>query len=1086
MVLKRATTIFVTMIIVFAVMQMFPLKLPTASAETVNYDVTGGQIIFEEEINEQFSGSQLDSSWQVIDPYPGYGRYSVTDNPGNLRYYMEGNRSDTDGWLNNYIIKDTWNWPPSMTLIREFSGDSWVLNTKVYYHLHESSNGVSTGAQKGQMILAFGEGKDNFFRFLRGVDYWFGANDLIIDILNNGGNPETFSDSSDFRASDDVGIDGWTSHYYWYRVERNGLNVNVAVSYDGIDYQMARTFTLPENLMANQEIILSGMCYSPVGSYMDWDYITVDVNQDQTAPTGLVGVAPASSANDDGQITGVTTDMEYRLEADIEYTTATSTTITGLKPGTYCVRYAAKTGYLASEDTIVVVAPYSTEEPVEMPAASVTSGEISSGTQVILSTTTDGATIYYTVDGSEPTSASSQYTEPITINESTTIKAMAVKDGMSDSSISTFSYTVQSGTDNYDVTGGQIVFDRATRTITGYSGSPSEVIIPSTINGVRVTGIGNNAFDNCDSLASISIPDSVVGIGNYAFNCCRGLTSISIPNSVTRISDYAFFGCWNLLSISIPDSVTRIGDSAFYGCSSLTSIDLPESVINIGNYAFYGCSLNSIIIPDGVRSIGDSAFYNCISLTSINIPDSITYIGDNAFGWCGITSISIPQGVTSINPRTFYQCESLTNVSIPDSVTSIGASAFCGCKKLVTISIPNGVISIGDWAFYYCLKLSNINIPDSVTSIGEYAFSDCDNLPSISIPNSVTSIGKYAFLYCYKLDTVRLPDNMTSISEGMFQYCVTLNNISIPTSVTSIGASAFCSCRSLSCINIPEGVTRIGEGAFCDCLSLTSISIPNSMTNIDDQAFLYCSSLMAAYFHGNAPTMGVDAFSETTSNFTVYFLAGKTGFTNPWNGYPAAIFQNSSLTPTTINYDKNSSAQTDVSTTMMLNGNTLVSITNGTTPLILDTDYSVNENTVTIKPAYLSAQEAGNTILSFNFSSGESQTLTITLVVDECFIATAAYGSKFQPAVVLLRQFRDSYLLTNSLGREFVNFYYHNSPPIAAFIAQSEPLKALVRMSLLPVIILVYSIFHPGVLGLVAGLFFVLFLYRRKVRNKYV
>jgi|GEM_PF-6775484 len=82
---------------------------------------------------------------------------------------------------------------------------------------------------------------------------------------------------------------------------------------------------------------------------------------------------------------------------------------------------------------------------------------------------------------------------------------------------------------------------------------------------------------------------------------------------------------------------------------------------------------------------------------------------------------------------------------------------------------------------------------------------------------------------------------------------------------------------------------------------------------------------------------------------------------------------------------------------------------------------------------------------------------------DECFIATAAFGSKLQPCVVLLRQFRDKYLLTNSLGQAFVRFYYHNSPPIAAYIADHTPLKALVRVLLLPLIAVAYAVMHPAV-----------------------
>lgn len=91
---------------------------------------------------------------------------------------------------------------------------------------------------------------------------------------------------------------------------------------------------------------------------------------------------------------------------------------------------------------------------------------------------------------------------------------------------------------------------------------------------------------------------------------------------------------------------------------------------------------------------------------------------------------------------------------------------------------------------------------------------------------------------------------------------------------------------------------------------------------------------------------------------------------------------------------------------------------------------------------------------------------------DECFIATAAYGSKFEPAVILLRAFRDKFLLSNATGRHFVAFYYRHSPPIASYIAHSEFLKAGVRTLLTPVVGLVYLMFHPvlmyGMIGLLA------------------
>ncbi len=81
--------------------------------------------------------------------------------------------------------------------------------------------------------------------------------------------------------------------------------------------------------------------------------------------------------------------------------------------------------------------------------------------------------------------------------------------------------------------------------------------------------------------------------------------------------------------------------------------------------------------------------------------------------------------------------------------------------------------------------------------------------------------------------------------------------------------------------------------------------------------------------------------------------------------------------------------------------------------------------------------------------------------MDECFIATAAYGSKYTASVTLLRCFRDRYLLDNTIGRMLVAFYYRISPPVAAHIAQSSFLRLLTRILLAPVVVLVYVLMHP-------------------------
>ena len=181
--------------------------------------------------------------------------------------------------------------------------------------------------------------------------------------------------------------------------------------------------------------------------------------------------------------------------------------------------------------------------------------------------------------------------------------------------------------------------------------SLTSVTIPNS-----VTSMGDKAFWNCSSLpvennlryadtylveavdktlSTYSIKEGTRWIGIQAFEDCSSLTSVTIPNSVTSIGGWAFYGCSSLTSVTIPNNVTSIGDYAFYGCSSLTSITIPNSVTSIGEATFWGCSnLTSVTIPNSVTSMGSSAFCNCYSLTSVTIPNSVTSIGRGAFWYC--------------------------------------------------------------------------------------------------------------------------------------------------------------------------------------------------------------------------------------------------------------------------------------------------------------------------------------------------------------------------------------------------------------------------------------------------------------------
>ena len=198
-----------------------------------------------------------------------------------------------------------------------------------------------------------------------------------------------------------------------------------------------------------------------------------------------------------------------------------------------------------------------------------------------------------------------------------------------------------------------------------YSGS---IVLPEEVTyedkTLKVTGIGDYAFQRCEKLTSVKISNNVTSIGNYAFEGCSSINSLTIPNNVTSIGAYAFFQCSCLVSIIIPDGVTSIGHGAFAYCDNLKSVKIPDGLTTIEDYTFKDCSsFSSISIPNGVTSIGNDAFRNCSSLISVEIPSSVTKIGAYAFSGCNsLTSVTIGNGVTSIGNVAFGDCENITTV----------------------------------------------------------------------------------------------------------------------------------------------------------------------------------------------------------------------------------------------------------------------------------------------------------------------------------------------------------------------------------------------------------------------------------------
>ncbi len=497
------------------------------------------------------------------------------------------------------------------------------------------------------------------------------------------------------------------------------------------------------------------------------------------------------------------------------------------------------------------------------------------------------------------------------------------------------------------------VLDDGTVRISEYNGSATNLTIPSTLDGKKVTSIGLCAFRDCSKLTSIKIPDGVNCIDDYSFENCSSLTSITIPDSVTSIGDWAFTDCSSLKSITIPKSVTSIGCSAFSDCKSLTSINIPDSISSIGRSAFdYTPFLNNQTTT--VKYAGKWVVYCDMSTATAEIKSSTIGIADGAFERCAsLESIIIPDGVTSIGHSAFSECSSLASVTIPDSVTSIESGAFSGTPFLdnqtstvkyagkwaiycdhnaTTATIKSGTVGIADRAFGLCKNLTSINIPNSVISVGEYAFVS-SSITSITIPDSVASIGNSAFSGCSKLTSITvgknnqiysssdgallnkpmteiiicpegkkgeyvIPDSVKTIKQGAFYGCLGLTSVTIPYGVTSIGGQAFSNCERLTKINIPDSVTSIAHDAFYNCHNLNSIVIPDSVTSIGKYAFSDCWNLASISIPDSVKFIGYGAFQDCSRLKDVYY----TGSKSQWDKIDIGT-ENEDLLNATIHYN---------------------------------------------------------------------------------------------------------------------------------------------------------------------------------------
>lgn len=181
-------------------------------------------------------------------------------------------------------------------------------------------------------------------------------------------------------------------------------------------------------------------------------------------------------------------------------------------------------------------------------------------------------------------------------------------------------------------------------TVSGTSGKPTQLTIESSIsdNGTNYT---------------------VTKIATWAFNACNTLTEVTLPNTVDEIGYQAFFKCSNLTKVIIPEGVTKIGQAAFYGCSQLTSITIPSTITNMDTAFSGNTALSHVTLTNGISKISSNAFERCTGLTEVEIPASVDQICPFAFNGCtNLKRVLLEKNIKTINVNAFKDCTNLSDV----------------------------------------------------------------------------------------------------------------------------------------------------------------------------------------------------------------------------------------------------------------------------------------------------------------------------------------------------------------------------------------------------------------------------------------
>ena len=339
-------------------------------------------------------------------------------------------------------------------------------------------------------------------------------------------------------------------------------------------------------------------------------------------------------------------------------------------------------------------------------------------------------------------------------------------------------------------------------------------------------------FTGSTSLLSVSLGKNVQTIGNEAFKDCQTLATTNFSEGLVSVGNKAFYSCRELQAALLPSTVNSIGESAFQHCSNMKQVNIPKGVTLIQRVTFNNCGITSLTIPSTVTDIHSHAFSSCVNLEEIIIPETVKFIGQYVFAHCtSVKHISIPDSNLKFqidDDNVFLGCTGLETVDIDKREVK---GWFKGNTSLKTVNFGIHVLQIDAEAFYGCTGLTSVYIPRFVEEIGTAAFGGCTGITSFDVAEE----NRY---YCSQ-DGLLFRDG--TYLHILVSYPLGKEDVVLQDFVDIIDAGAFQG-STYSTIILPERVLRIKAGAFKDCANLKTVKcyrsalseVPDKTTQITE------------------------------------------------------------------------------------------------------------------------------------------------------------------------------------------------------------------------------------------------------------